>query len=55
VRRAIALLDKTDAGTRPVRLLGVSVHNLSETPSPPRPEGNRGAQEPRLPFEVSSM
>ena len=31
VRRAIALLDKTDAGTRPVRLLGVSVHNLSET------------------------
>jgi DNA polymerase-4 len=26
--RAVSLLDKTDAGTRPVRLLGVSVHNL---------------------------
>jgi DNA polymerase-4 len=29
--RAIALLDKTDAGRRPVRLLGVSVHNLEES------------------------
>ena len=28
VERAVRLLDKTDAGTRPVRLLGVSVHNL---------------------------
>jgi DNA polymerase-4 len=28
VSRALALLDKTEAGTRPVRLLGVSVHNL---------------------------
>jgi DNA polymerase-4 len=41
VRRAIALLDKTDAGQRPIRLLGVSVHNLSDTvavadPGPPR-------------------
>ena len=27
-RRAVALLAKTDAGTRPVRLLGASVHNL---------------------------
>jgi len=27
--RAVALLTKTDAGRRPVRLLGVSVHNLS--------------------------
>jgi DNA polymerase-4 len=26
--RAIRLLDKTDAGNRPIRLLGVSVHNL---------------------------
>jgi DNA polymerase-4 len=26
--RAVSLLDRTDAGTRPVRLLGVSVHNL---------------------------
>jgi len=31
VRRAIALLDRTDAGRRPVRLLGVSVHNLCTT------------------------
>ena len=27
--RAVALLDRTEAGTRPVRLLGVGVHNLS--------------------------
>jgi DNA polymerase-4 len=27
--RAVALLDRTDAGRRPIRLLGVSVHNLS--------------------------
>ena len=42
--RAVRLLEKTDAGTRPVRLLGVSVHNfrgdhtVDETPD-------------RLPFE----
>jgi DNA polymerase-4 len=29
--RAVALLEKTQAGRRPVRLLGVSVHGLSET------------------------
>jgi DNA polymerase-4 len=28
VRRALALLDKTEAGQRPVRLLGAGVHNL---------------------------
>jgi DNA polymerase-4 len=28
--RAVALLDRTEAGRRPVRLLGVSVHNLSD-------------------------
>jgi DNA polymerase-4 len=28
-RRAVELLDRTDAGRRPVRLLGVSVHNFS--------------------------
>jgi DNA polymerase-4 len=28
VRRAVALLDKTEAGRRPVRLLGAGVHNL---------------------------
>ena len=32
--RACALLDKTEAGQRPVRLLGVSAHNLG-----PRDEG----------------
>ncbi len=35
--RAIALLEKTEAGRRPVRLLGVSVHNLVD-PSE-KPEG----------------
>jgi DNA polymerase-4 len=29
--RAVALLDKTEAGARPVRLLGVSVHNFGPT------------------------
>ena len=28
IARALQLLDKTDAGHRPVRLLGVSVHNF---------------------------
>jgi DNA polymerase-4 len=28
--RAVALLDKTEAGRRPIRLLGVSVHNLRD-------------------------
>jgi DNA polymerase IV len=41
VRRAVALLDKTQAGRRPIRLLGVSVHNLTDVPTlvcdgPPR-------------------
>src|SRR6185295_8458171 len=49
VRRAIALIDKTDAGTRPVRLLGVSVHNLVEN-LPARPE----PPQRRLPFEATS-
>jgi DNA polymerase-4 len=31
MRRAVELLDRTDAGRRPVRLLGVSVHNFSST------------------------
>ncbi|HCQ99272.1 MAG TPA: DNA polymerase IV, partial [Acidobacteria bacterium] len=30
VSRAVGLLDRTDAGTRPVRLLGVSLHNFEE-------------------------
>ena len=47
--RAVALLDRTEAGTRPVRLLGVGVHNLSgldDEPPAPRRSGI-----PRLPFE----
>jgi DNA polymerase-4 len=28
VQRAVALLEKTEAGRRPVRLLGAGVHNL---------------------------
>lgn len=42
--RAIRLLDRTEAGVRPVRLLGVSVHNLEDPAAPFEPE------EPRLPF-----
>ncbi len=37
VERALDLLDRTEAGRRPVRLLGVSVHNLAEVPGEPRP------------------
>jgi DNA polymerase-4 len=33
--RACALLERTDAGQRPVRLLGVSVHNLIDPSDPP--------------------
>jgi DNA polymerase-4 len=29
--RAVQLLDKTEAGVRPVRLLGVSVHNFTNS------------------------
>jgi DNA polymerase-4 len=43
--RAVMLLDRTDATTRPVRLLGVSVHNLEDPSAPFDPE------EPGLPFE----
>jgi DNA polymerase-4 len=32
--RAVALLDRTSAGVRPVRLLGVSVHNLVDPAEP---------------------
>ncbi|MEP7118982.1 MAG: DNA polymerase IV [Acidobacteriota bacterium] len=48
--RALALLDKTEAGTRAVRLLGVSVHNLTDTTDQPeRPR--RPGDGPRLPFD----
>jgi len=44
VERAVALLTKTEAGDRPVRLLGVSVHNLCT------PERSAGNPEDWLPF-----
>ena len=48
VTRALALIDRTEAGRRPVRLLGVSVHNLdTELLSLDEPQ-------PRLPFEISA-
>jgi len=43
--RALKLLDKTDAGDRPVRLLGVSVHNFGDAESQ-APEDS----DARLPF-----
>jgi DNA polymerase IV len=46
VRRAVSLLDKTEAGSRPVRLLGVSVHNLCSTLTPVEID-----PQPKLPFE----
>ena len=48
--RAVALLDKTEAGTRPVRLLGAGVHNLEPA------EGAKaatGSDELRLGFDSS--
>jgi DNA polymerase-4 len=45
VKRALTLIERTDAGRRPIRLLGVSVHNLSDTVAVV-PEGP-----PRLPFD----
>ena len=43
-QRAVKLLDRTEAANRPVRLLGVSVHNLEDPTAPFEPE------EPMLPF-----
>jgi DNA polymerase-4 len=43
-QRAVCLLDRTEAASRPVRLLGVSVHNLEDPAAPFEPE------EPMLPF-----
>ena len=48
-RRAVALLDKTEAGRRPVRLLGVSVHNLSDGMDAVEEEVEKPQR--RLPFE----
>jgi DNA polymerase-4 len=47
--RAIGLLARTDAGVRPVRLLGVSAHNLQESPEPLTHAAED--REPRLPFD----
>jgi len=51
--RATELLARTDAGTRAVRLLGVSVHNLVETTAPPAAtaRARRRLELPRLPFD----
>jgi DNA polymerase-4 len=48
VKRAVALLDKTEAGQRPIRLLGVSVQNLGAAviEAPLEPQG-------RLPFDAT--
>jgi DNA polymerase-4 len=49
IARALTLLERTDAGTRPVRLLGVSVHGLCEDAGdPPIP---RRVGSPKLPFD----
>ena len=50
--RAMALLEKTEAGRRPVRLLGVSVHNLEDTDTPRPPKHPpRPNPAPRLPLD----
>jgi DNA polymerase IV len=49
--RAIALLEKTEAGQRPVRLLGASVHNLGETEAVARPRRTVRSETPRLPLD----
>ena len=46
-RRAVELLPKTDAGRRPIRLLGVSVHNLTDGTEPEEEEGPQR----QLPFD----
>jgi DNA polymerase IV len=46
--RALALLEKTEAGRRPVRLLGVSVHNLQDVEQTAAAAVTRA---PGLPFE----
>lgn len=48
VERALALLDRTDARTRAVRLLGVSVHNLGDAVAVPARMSD--SDNPKLPF-----
>jgi len=49
-RRALKLLEKTEAGVRPVRLLGASVHNLVDPDAPSAP-----TDVPLLPFEEQTV
>jgi DNA polymerase-4 len=49
--RALTLLDKTEAGRRPVRLLGASVHNLEESDEIKARRVAKNDPEPRLPLE----
>ncbi len=44
--RAVALLERTETATRPVRLLGVSVHNLEDPAAP------FDSDDPILPFDA---
>jgi DNA polymerase-4 len=53
VSRATALLEKTAAGRRPVRLLGVTAHGLSETDTEDAP-ASPGRTEDELPFSEPS-
>jgi DNA polymerase-4 len=48
VARAVSLLARTEAGARPVRLLGVSVHNLTDTTAVAMRDDPQGC----LPFGV---
>jgi DNA polymerase-4 len=50
--RATALLEKTDAARRPVRLLGVTAHGLSETETEEAPAVS-GSTDDELPFPAS--
>jgi DNA polymerase IV len=48
--RACALIEKTDAGRRPIRLLGVSVHGLESSDLPKARRASRD-EDPRLPLQ----
>jgi DNA polymerase-4 len=56
--RALTLLDRTEAGARPIRLLGVSVHGFSSEPVAPRAAARTAvsrtaeSSHARLPFDA---
>jgi DNA polymerase-4 len=52
IARALTLVERTDAGARPVRLLGVSVHGLSDDAG--NPPIARQVEPPTLPFDQPS-